>query len=369
MGMDARVIPFRGLLLRGDGVPGTRQLSTRRQLLLRTLATGATVVGGGAFWACAQPSDIAKGTAKELPPPETTTLRIVMPPECDPGIWLAKDYLRDEGFTDVRYVATPFTTRRWLTGGLADLAPAHPEFMVATIDAGLPLTVLAGLHTGCLEVWVDGSIAKISDLRGRRISVRVADMSDQFFAFFAALLGFVGIDANKDVHFIEAGIDNYPGMVASFTEGRADAVLAGGSEGPKMRRQKARGHVILDTMMHTPWSQYECCHLVANRDWVRQNPVAVKRATRAVIRATDSAAKDHARAAHDAVAGGYPRDESLIIETMAMCTYNWRVVDPEDTLTFFGLRLAAAKLIKSTPQQLIAAGADFAYMRELRSQL
>lgn len=358
------------MLLRGDGGPGSRQLSTRRQLLLRTLATGATVAGGGALLAaCSQPSGVAQDLATPLPPPETTTVRIVMPPECDPGIWLARDYLRDEGFTDIRYVATPFTTRGWLTGGLADLAPAHPEFMVATIDAGLPLTILAGLHTGCLEVWVDGSIATIGDLRGRRISVRVADMSDQFFVFFAALLGFVGIDANKDVHFVEAGIDNYPGMVAAFTEGRADAVLAGGAEGPKMRRQKARGHVILDTMMHTPWSLYECCHLVANRDWVRQNPVAAKRATRAVIRATDGAAKDHARAAHDAVASGFLKDEALITQTMAMCTYNWRDVEPEDTLTFFGLRLAAAKLIKSTPQQLIAMGADFAYMRRLRSQL
>src|SRR4029077_9037800 len=274
-----------GLLLRDPILSGARPLSTRRQLLLRTLATGAAIAGGSALAACARQSE----AATVLPPPETTSLRIVMPPECDPGLWLAQDYLHDEGFTDVSYVTTPFTTRGWLTDRLADIAPAHPEFMVATIDAGLPLTVLAPLHSACLELWADRSIPSVSDLRGRRISVRVADTSDQFFVFFAALLGYVGI---RDVHFVEAGIENYTAMVDAFTEGRADAVLAGAAEGPKMRRRtKLPGQVILDTMTQKPWSLYECCHLVANRDWARQNPVAAKRATRGDNKATQRPAK------------------------------------------------------------------------------
>jgi NitT/TauT family transport system substrate-binding protein len=44
-------------------------------------------------------------------------------------------------------------------------------------------------------------------------------------------------------------------------------------------------------------------------------------------------------------------------------------LDPVETLRFFALRLADAKLIKGTPQQLIAQGSDFAYMRELRTAL
>ena len=288
-----------------------------------------------------------------------------MPPECDPGIWLAQDYLRDEGFTDVHYVDTNFTLTGWLKDGTADIAPAHPEFIVATIDAGLPLTVLTPLHSSCLEVWADRTIATVSDLRGRRISVRVGNTSDQFFTYFAALLGYIGIN---EVHFIEAGIDSYGQMIAAFTEGRADAVLAGGAEGPRLRRLKAPGIVILDTMTDKPWSQYECCHLVASRDWARQNPIATKRATRAVLKATDRAAKDHARAAHDSVASGYPKEESLVLAAMNMCKYNWRDVEPEETVRFFALRLADAKVIKSTPQQLIAGGTDFAWMRQLRSQ-
>lgn len=336
--------------------------------MIRTLATGAAVAGGSALAACAQQSGAAQIPPKELPPPETTTVRIVMPPECDPGIWFAKDYLLSEGFK-VSFVTTPFTSQRWLTNDLADFAPAHAEFTVATIAAGLPLTILAGLHTGCFELWVDRSIANVRDLRGRRISVRQGSTSDQFFVFFAVLLGSIGIDLLKDVHLVESGPDDYPGMIAAYTEGRADAVLAGGAQGPSLKRLKAPGHVILETMTEKPWSQYVCCHLVANRDWARRNPIATQYVTRAVLRATDAAAKDHARAAHDSVAGGFPKEESLVTAAMDMSTYNWRDLEPEETLRFFGLWLAKVKLIKSTPEQLIQNGTDLAYMRRLRSEL
>src|SRR2546423_1268705 len=118
---DARDLPFDGLILRDPSLSGERPLSTRRQLLLRTLGTGAALIGGSALAACARQSDAA--SVLPLPPPETTALRIVYPPECDPGLWLATDYLHEEGFTDITHVPTSFTTRAWLTDGLADIAP------------------------------------------------------------------------------------------------------------------------------------------------------------------------------------------------------------------------------------------------------
>jgi NitT/TauT family transport system substrate-binding protein len=281
---------------------------------------------------------------------------------------LAGDYLREEGFTDVRYVNTPFFERGWLLNREADVSLGHPEFITASLDAGVPLVMLAGLHSGCLEVWAGPGIQNIGELRGKKIAVLRTDTSDQFYAFFATLLGYVGIDPLKEVQFIDAG-GNRQEMINAFIEGRADAILT--ASGPAFRRlPKAPGHVILATTTDKPWSQYLCCTLVAHRDWARQNPIATKRVTRAVLRATDRAAKDPLRAAHDAVAaGGVFADESITTETMAMCTYDWRDLDPEETLRFFALRLAEAKLITSTPQQLIAQGTDLAYMRQLRKEL
>ena len=361
---DARDIACPDVPPRGRAVAAPRQLSTRRQLLIRTLATGAAAAGGAALTSCVQTSSAASGA---LPPPETTTIRIVNPPACEPGIWLAKNFLADEGFTDVVFVTTPFTSTDWIARGLAEIALAHPEFAVATLDAGLPLLLLAGVHAGCLELWARQGIDSVADLRGRRIAVRVKDISDQFFAFFATLLGRIGFDLLKDVQFVEGA--NVAGMNALFTEGRVDAVLAGAQFGPMLRRmQPTPGHVILSTMDAQPWSHYFCCHIVANREWAHRNPIAAKRVTRALLRATDAAAKDAPRAAREA-APLLGLEESIVTETMAMCTYNWRDLEPEDTLRFFALWLAAAKLIKYTPQQLIALGADFQYMRLLKTEL
>jgi NitT/TauT family transport system substrate-binding protein len=296
-------------------------------------------------------------------------VRIVNPVQCDPGLFLAKSYLLAEGFTDVQFVNTPFTSWGWINDNKADFACAHSEFAVGAIDAGVPLLVLTGLHSGCLELWVRDGIARVSDLRGKRISVRVNDVSDMFYAWFATYLGFVGM-RQTDVEFVTAkGPDDYDGMVDAFKEGRADAFLAGGAEGPRLRRlAKAPGHVFLETMIDKPWSQYFCCNLVVNREWARQNPNATKRVTRALLHATDAAARSPARAARDVVAMGGFDDESIVTDTMAMCTYNWRDLDPEDTLRFFALRLADAKLVTKTPQQILAQGTDFAYMRQLKTE-
>jgi len=336
-------------------------------MLIRTLATGAAVAGGSALAACAQQGGAAQ--IAEPGPPETTTVRIVKPAACDPGIWLAKDLLLEEGFTDVRFVATPFISRQWITENLADVSLAHTEFVTGAIDSGLPIVVLTGLHAGCLELWVGQGISNVHDLRGRRISVCYKGIEDQFFTFFAVLLQYVGIDPLKDVHFVESGLGKHDDMVKAFVEGRADAVIAGAAQGPLLRRlSRAPGRVILETMQK-PWSQYFCCNFVANRDWAQRNPNATKRVTRAILKATDRAAKDKPRSAHDAAATGIGVEESIVAETIAMCTYNWRDADPGDTLRFFGLRLADAKLIKSTPQQLIDQGTDLAYMRQLRGEL
>ena len=371
---DAWGLPFDCLVLRDRVLSGERPLSTRRQLLLRTLGTGAAIVGGSALAACARQSE-----ASTL---ETTTVRIVYPVDCDPGLVLAERYLLEEGFTHVQFVNTEFTARGWITKNLADFACAHSEFAVGAIADGLPLVVLSGLHSGCLELWVRDGITDVHDLRGKRISVRVKDIRDMFYAWFAILLGTIGI-ALKDVDFVEAGPEDYPGMVRAFTNGRADAVLAGGPQGPRLKRLPIRpGHVILETMTQMPWSQYFCCNLVANRDWARQNPIATKRVTRALLRATDAAASDHTSAARDAVAviaarskeiggpaaSGNFEDESIVTDTMAMCTYNWRELDPEDTLRFFALQLANVGLVTSTPHQIIA-GSNFAYMRQLKGEL
>lgn len=351
------------------------QTVTRRELLRVTLGTGAALAGGGLLAACAQPSVL--GGLATLPPPETTSVRIRTAFACDPPLWLAKEFLLEEGFTDVQYVQPPGRPRDWATAATVDFGAVHPEELVAAIDGGAPLVVLAGLHSGCQEVWVGPGIAGIRDLRGKKIAVFAKNTGDQFFNFFATTLAYVGIDPVKDVSFFEVGPD-YAALLDAFLDGRSDAFLAA-SDGAAVLRTHPRNPStkILDQTADKPWSQYLCCMLAANRDWTRQNPVATKRVTRAVLRAADATVKDRPRAAREGAVrkvqtilppGGVSL-EQILNETIAMPSYDWREFDPEETLRFFALRLAEVKLITSTPQQIIAQGTDLAYMRQLQKEL
>jgi NitT/TauT family transport system substrate-binding protein len=352
------------------------QIVSRRELLRLTLGTGAMLAGGGLLAACAQQPSVL-GTSATLPPPETTTVRIVTGFACDPPLWLAKEFLLEEGFTDIQFVAARGRTRDWVTGGIAEFGPGHPEEVVAAIDAGVPIVALAGIHSGCQEVWVGPGIAGIRDLRGKRIAVFAKNTGDQFFGFFATTLAYVGIDPVKDVNFYEVGPD-YAALMKEFVEGRSDAFLAA-AEGAALlhRNPRTPSTKILDQSADKPWSQYVCCLLLANRDWTRQHPVAAERVTRAVMRAADATVKDLPRAAHEGAARGIQSIlppsgvslEQILNESITMPSYAWRELDPEETLRFFALRLGDVKLITSTPQQIVAQGSDVAYLRQLQKEL
>jgi NitT/TauT family transport system substrate-binding protein len=335
------------------------------------------MTGGGLLAACDQrPASSATSSSASLPPPEIATIRIASPFACDAPLWMAKDFLREEGFTDIQWVNTPGTAA-WITSQVADVGPGHPEAIVAAIDDSVPIATLAGLHTGCQELWAAPGITSVRDLRGKRIAVVKRDRSDQFFLFFSTLCAYNGIDPLTNVSFFAVGGD-YRGLLTAYLEGRSDAFLAA-SDGAAVLKREPRnpGTKILDQTTDKPWSQYLCCLLIANRDWARQYPVATMRFTRAVLRAADATAKDRPAAARAGVGASIRNllaersasDADILLDTTAMVSYDWREYDPEETLRFFALRLAEVRLIKSTPQQIIAQGSDVAFMRKMRTEL
>jgi NitT/TauT family transport system substrate-binding protein len=47
----------------------------------------------------------------------------------------------------------------------------------------------------------------------------------------------------------------------------------------------------------------------------------------------------------------------------------WREYDAEDTVRFYALRLGEAGMVRSTPQEIIAAGTDWRFFNELKREL
>lgn len=66
---------------------------------------------------------------------------------------------------------------------------------------------------------------------------------------------------------------------------------------------------------------------------------------------------------------GYEPRYDIGLEALKSLKYDYRSVDPEDTLRFHALRLRDVGMIKSTPQKLIAQGTDWRFLNELKLEL
>jgi NitT/TauT family transport system substrate-binding protein len=178
------------------------------------------------------------------------------------------------------------------------------------------------------------------------------------------MMAHVGLDAGKDVNWVTQPSSESMRLLA---EGKIDAFL-GFPPDPQELRAKKVGRVVVDSGLDRPWSQYFCCVVGGNRDFVRKHPQATRRALRAILKAASLCALDPQGAARRIAERGYSYDYAL--ETLKDIPYDkWREYDVEDTVRFYALRLHEAGMIKASPQKIIAQGTDWRFLNELKREL
>jgi NitT/TauT family transport system substrate-binding protein len=300
-------------------------------------------------------------------PPETTRLRVgKVRSLCLSPQYVAAELLRAEGFVDLRYVDTAggVPGAKEMGEGRADLSMNFAAPLVIALDAGDPIVVLAGVHVGCFELFGTERVRTIKDLKGK--TVAVFGMNSAQHVFLSAMAAQVGLDPRRDINWITPPAAEAMQMLA---EGKIDAYL-GFPPDPQELRAKKVGHVVVNSATDRPWSQYFCCMVAANRDFVRRNPVATKRALRAILKGDAVCALEPERAAKAFRAQGYSTDPALVVQTLKEIPFGrWREYDPVDTLRFYALRLHEAGMIKSSPQKILAQGTDWRFLNELKKEL
>jgi NitT/TauT family transport system substrate-binding protein len=154
-----------------------------------------------------------------------------------------------------------------------------------------------------------------------------------------------------------------------LAEGKIDAWMAGPPFAQQLRAQQI-GHVVVNMSSDRPWSQYFCCLMTGNREFVRQHPVATKRALRAILKATDICGREPERVARFLVDKGYAAHYASALQAVQDLPYDkWREYDPEDTMRFYALRLHEIGMLKTSPQKLLAQGTDWRFLNELKKEL
>ena len=296
----------------------------------------------------------------DSPPPEVRQGNI-----CAARERIARELLRAEGFADVRFVPFASADATQAVGDVTlDFALNFASSLTAAIDRGVAITVSSGIHAGCLGLFGHEGIRGIADLKGR--SVAVGSMGGPAHLFVAAMASQVGIDSATDIHWITA-----PGgaSIELFVDGKADAFL-GFPPQPQELRARQIGHLVVDSAVDRPWSQYFCCLVYGNTGYVQKYPVATKRVLRAILKATDLCASEPERVARQLFDDGAAEPYDRLLEVLRELPYDrWREYDPEDTMRFYALRLHEAKLIKSSPNKIIADGTDWRFLNELKREL
>jgi NitT/TauT family transport system substrate-binding protein len=298
---------------------------------------------------------------------ETTTVRIAkIAGICIAPQYVADELLRAEGFTDIRYVATDagVPAALALTHGEVDLTANFASPLIIPIDVGEPITILGGEHVGCFELFANERIRSVSDLKGKTVGVQGLGSSQH--VYLSIIAAHVGLDPAKDIRWISS---SSPKPIELFADGKIDAFLGFPPEPQELRARKI-GHVIVNSAIDRPWSQYFCCMMAGRRDYVRRNPVATKRVLRAILKAADLCVAQPEQVAQLIVKGGFTPSYDYALQTLREIPYGkWRLYDPEDTVRFYALRLREAGMIKSNPNKIIADATDWRFLNELKREL
>jgi NitT/TauT family transport system substrate-binding protein len=303
------------------------------------------------------------------PPLETTTVRLprwVGRSYCWAGAYIAGELMRAEGFTDVRYVEADKSVDQseWIARGETDFSVNFPPNQIASIDAGVPIKVLTGLHSGCLELIAKESIRSVTDLRGKRVGVD--GFNNSRHVWLTLMSAYVGLDPVNDIQWVLTE-DATPTEL--FVQGKIDAFL-GTPPQPQELRAKKIGHTILNNAVDRPWSQYFCCMISATTDYVNKYPVATKRVLRSILKAADLCVSDPQWVARQMVDRDFVPSYDYALQTLKDIRYDrWREFAPEDSLRFYALRMQETGMIESKPQQIIANGADWRFLDELKREL
>ena len=302
------------------------------------------------------------------PEPETRRIRLAHGSSavCVAPEYMAEPIFATEGFTDVQYLNEPRLGEiyRRLAAGDADIMVAFVANFVHQVDAGAPIVMLAGIHPGCYELFTTGGIRSVKDLKGRKVSI--PERNGAHHLFTAMLVTHVGLDPQRDIEWV---IQPPAEGMRQLEEGRIDALM-GFPPVPQEMRAKRIGQRILNSVADKPWSQYFCCVVAANSDFVKKNPIATKRAVRAILKGNHVCASEPEKTARFLIDRGFTANYDYALQSIKELPYaRWRDFSTEDSVRFAALRLQEGGFIKSDPKSIIAKGTDWRLLNELKREL
>jgi NitT/TauT family transport system substrate-binding protein len=342
-----------------------RHLNLSRRTILASAAVGVAGAGAGLLVGCGDDDDALDMEG----PPEVTSVRISKPPPvCVAAQYIAEEFLYEEGFEEVLYVTqdTVGDIGPQTAAGDVDFAMNFAAPIAVGIDQGHDLSVLAGMHVGCFDLFVRDGITTAEGLRGKRLAVSAVGPNVGDYVFVAGILQYLGIDIHTEVKFVPGRQEE---SKSRLENGEVDAFLAFPPWAQELRAEGV-GNILFSSAIDPPWNQYYCCLVTGNKDFIRRYPAATKRVVRSYIRAAEHCAEQPEVVADFLVSEGHMPNREYAGEMMRTLPYDvWRRFDADTSLTFYALQLHDAGVISSTPEEIIERGTDWRFLDALKEEL
>jgi NitT/TauT family transport system substrate-binding protein len=109
-----------------------------------------------------------------------------------------------------------------------------------------------------------------------------------------------------------------------------------------------------------------------HKDFVKKNPVATKRALRAILKANDIVAKDPELALKVLMEKKIWKkaETKYILQSIKDIPYGmWRDYNPEETVRFYAMRLHDVGMLKTAPEEFIKQHTDWSILNSMKQEL
>jgi NitT/TauT family transport system substrate-binding protein len=256
-----------------------------------------------------------------------------------------KGYLADEGF-DAELVEGTFETEKTglVTG---EFTVTNGDFQWFTsIQSGLDLKVIGGLHKGCLKLLVpaDSPIKTGADLKGKNIGVD--EIGGTPMSITTLVLANANVDPQKDVTWKIYADDLFDEAVK---KGEIDAFATWDPFGATYIRDK--GYRALTDISTDPiFKGRSCCFLYASGKKIKENPARVAAIARAYQRADEYIAKHPEETARLEIDYGYVATKDLQLIENLIDSYDYAYTNEavRDDVEYFTAQFKKTGFLKKS---------------------
>ena len=89
--------------------------------------------------------------------------------------YASEELLHAEGFKEIAYIEVPRNeVPQAFADGRVDFTVTFAVNHIQAIKYGAPITILAGVHAGCYELFAREGLGSIAELKGKQVGCRMA---------------------------------------------------------------------------------------------------------------------------------------------------------------------------------------------------